>query len=1098
MLKKQYSTGFELIFAKRELRAPFRLFDIECTDSQFCHYTMEEFTDVLFNLKLNLEDKRAIHQSLNSSIESKSSYSIFYSLQNAQNNWVSIIEKGIYNENDNCYNVILTEFPSIGNRKSDKYLKIFNEIREAVLLYRDNIIQDVNQAFCDIFGYEKSELIGKHITEALPSKEKDPKINEIQNLIKNNSAAEYEEIIRYYKKDGSEIFLSLKAGIIEIEKIKYRCLRITDISKDLAHKKKLLESNNKYKHLLNSSREGIVIHDKGIAVEVNKRFCEIVGRTEAEILGRSLTGLVVEEEVSRIVQFIKENEANFDIIRNEKTKIALKNGASTDIELWGNKIEIEGTPYRFVVIRDISEEINARKKIELNEKRYKLLSDITDEIIMVHDGGYIVEVNRAACDFFDFSEKEFIGKHTFDIMTEESIKELGLTKEMLNEVYRTSFEKSGMYKKNKNGIDFHFQYKEELMSVDGKRLRLVVMRDITPLRESQLLLEESRNKYKLFSDTTNEAISICKDCKALEVNKAYCDLFQLDPENISGYNVLENLLPKDREVFENFNRMLSKVISGIDTKDLKQESLRIHIIEKMHGLIAENTIVFPYELRENGSFVIPLKKRDGTIFMADYFDDYIIINGSIYQYQIIRDVTKSFESSRKLEESNRKYKFFADATNEGIIIHKDGEIIEVNEAACRLFMKTEVEFSGLNISDLIEKKNKSAKKLQNRNIRIFKKSSGENFIAEFWESSIEKDSLSYTVIRDITDRIRYEERIENLVFSLSERTKELNCLLDLSRLNSNFNQGTIEDLINKSLDIISSGWQFPEICGVSVNFSNKTYSNKVFKSNYSFIAAPINTGNMQSGSLKVFYTEDVESSDKSPFLDGEKSLIEALSLQLGMIIEKKQSEDLILATILETEDRERARLAKDVHDNLGQILMAVSLNLESVSRETNLLGNKNQNKLSNALHYLGQAIQESRELAHSLMPKAISDYGYTLAVQSLIEKLGAEHVEINFYHNLEKERLNAKIELALFRITQEALTNILKHSEAAEVTIQLIKHSDQLILTIEDNGKGFDYNQQQKYFGINSMRTRASAISGIFTVDTKLGGGTTLMIEIPL
>jgi signal transduction histidine kinase len=178
--------------------------------------------------------------------------------------------------------------------------------------------------------------------------------------------------------------------------------------------------------------------------------------------------------------------------------------------------------------------------------------------------------------------------------------------------------------------------------------------------------------------------------------------------------------------------------------------------------------------------------------------------------------------------------------------------------------------------------------------------------------------------------------------------------------------------------------------------------------------------------------------------------------------------------------------------------MAVSLNLESVSRETNLLGNKNQNKLSNALHYLGQAIQESRELAHSLMPKAISDYGYTLAVQSLIEKLGAEHVEINFYHNLEKERLNAKIELALFRITQEALTNILKHSEAAEVTIQLIKHSDQLILTIEDNGKGFDYNQQQKYFGINSMRNRASAISGIFTVETKLGAGTTLMIEIPL
>ena len=1098
MSRIQHKSGFDLMFAIRVIDGSFKLFDLKCTSDTFCGYNDKDINNELFDTKLNERDKNEIQEKLLVAAELKSSYNLVYPFYNSDNQCVEILEKGVFDPDKNLYNVMMTLLPKSDIIKCNKHETIFNEISEAVLLYKKNIICDVNNAFCRIFGYEKSELIGKPITEALASKEKDPKLYEIENLITNNSAAEYEEIIRYYKKDGSEIFLSLKAGIIEIEKIKYRCLRITDISKDLAYKKKLLESNNKYKHLLNSSREGIVIHDKGIAVEVNKRFCEIVGRTEAEILGRSLTELVVEEEVSRIVQFIKENEVNIDIIRNEKTKIALKNGASTDIELWGNKIEIEGTPYRYVVIRDISEEINALKKIELNEKRYKLLSDITDEIIMVHDGGYIVEVNRAACDFFDFSEKEFIGKHTFDIMTEESIKELGLTKEILNEVYRTSFEKSGMYKKNKNGIDFHFQYKEELMSVDGKRLRLVVMRDITPLRESQLLLEESRNKYKLLSDTTNEAISICKDCIAMEVNKAYCDLFQLDLENISGYNVLENLLPKDREVFENFNRMLSKVIAGIDTKDLKQESLRIHIIEKMHGLIAENTIVFPYELRENGSFVIPLKKRDGTIFMADYFDDYIIINGTIYQYQIIRDVTKSFESSRKLEESNRKYKFFADATNEGIIIHKDGKIIEVNEAACRLFMKTEVELSCLNISDLIEKKNKSAKKSQNRNIRIFKKSNGDNFIAEFWESSIEKDALSYTVIRDITDRIKYEERIENLVFSLSERTKELNCLLDLSRLNNNLNQGSIEDLINKSFNIISSGWQYPEICGVSVNFANKTYSNKVFKSNYSFIAAPINIGNRQSGSLKVFYTEDVESSDKSPFLDGEKSLIEALSLQLGMIIEKKQSEDLILATILETEDRERARLAKDVHDNLGQILMAVSLNLESVSRETNLLGNKNQNKLSNAQHYLGQAIQESRELAHSLMPKAISDYGYTVAVQGLIEKLGAEDLSINFYHNLELLRLESKIELALFRITQESLTNILKHSEATEVTIQLIKHSDLLILTIEDNGKGFNYDTQQKYFGINSMRNRTIAISGIFTIETKPGSGTTLIIEIPL
>jgi signal transduction histidine kinase len=350
----------------------------------------------------------------------------------------------------------------------------------------------------------------------------------------------------------------------------------------------------------------------------------------------------------------------------------------------------------------------------------------------------------------------------------------------------------------------------------------------------------------------------------------------------------------------------------------------------------------------------------------------------------------------------------------------------------------------------------------------------------------------------MTERIKHEEQIEKLVFDLSEKTKELNCLLDLSRLNNQLILGSVDDLIEKSLEIIIKGWQYPEICGVSIDFANKTYSNKKFKPNFQYIKAPIFIGSEQSGSLKVFYTKEIQPSDNSPFLEGEKNLIEALSLQLGMIIEKKLSEDRILATVLEAEDRERARLAKEVHDNLGQILMAVSLNLESVNKEIALLGNKNQTKLSNAFHYLGQAIQESRELAHSLMPKAISDYGYALAVQSLIEKLGTEELSVNFYHNLEKQRMSAKIELALFRITQEALTNILKHAEAKKVTIQLMKHRHMLILSIEDDGKGFDQKKQQNCFGINNMRNRAIAISGTFAIETKPGAGTTVMIEIPL
>lgn len=220
------------------------------------------------------------------------------------------------------------------------------------------------------------------------------------------------------------------------------------------------------------------------------------------------------------------------------------------------------------------------------------------------------------------------------------------------------------------------------------------------------------------------------------------------------------------------------------------------------------------------------------------------------------------------------------------------------------------------------------------------------------------------------------------------------------------------------------------------------------------------------------------------------------------ITERKTAEDKILATIIETEDRERKRIAKEIHDSLGQNLTTASLHLDAVRKEIDLLSSRQREKFLIGFDFLNQAISEARNIAHNLMPKAIEDFGYVLAIDSLIESLEpVTDTHFEFYNNLQGQRLPEQIELNLYRITQEGLNNIIKYAKASKVTIQLMHHNHSAILTIEDNGLGFDIGKlkdKTATFGVNSMRSRASSIKGELHIDSKPNQGTNITIEIPL
>ncbi|WP_224995733.1 tetratricopeptide repeat protein [Cesiribacter sp. SM1] len=213
----------------------------------------------------------------------------------------------------------------------------------------------------------------------------------------------------------------------------------------------------------------------------------------------------------------------------------------------------------------------------------------------------------------------------------------------------------------------------------------------------------------------------------------------------------------------------------------------------------------------------------------------------------------------------------------------------------------------------------------------------------------------------------------------------------------------------------------------------------------------------------------------------------------------KEQEIKSINAMLEGQDRERKRIAEDLHDRLGSTLSAVKLHLHAldggIKQDAPLLLYQRVNGL------LDKAVTEVRDIAHNMVSGVLTKFGLVAALQDLKETIEATNqvrVEI-MVHNLD-ERLEGHVEIHLYRIIQELVSNILKHAKATEIIIQLNKHNHELLLMVEDNGVGFNPGAAslKKGMGLRNIESRVSSLGGSLSIDSGRGGGTTTTIEIPV
>jgi PAS domain S-box-containing protein len=218
-------------------------------------------------------------------------------------------------------------------------------------------------------------------------------------------------------------------------------------------------------------------------------------------------------------------------------------------------------------------------------------------------------------------------------------------------------------------------------------------------------------------------------------------------------------------------------------------------------------------------------------------------------------------------------------------------------------------------------------------------------------------------------------------------------------------------------------------------------------------------------------------------------------LENQLIEEKLERQKEISEMIIHVQEKERTRIGHELHDNVNQILSTTKLFVDlltPVSKEEKQVKQK-------SLEYIMMAIEEIRKLSKELVVPHLKDNGLLKSIESLIEDiLIATQIKINFTHDHENHLLSAGKKVALFRIVQEQLKNILKHSQATNVEILLHSKEEDTCLIIKDNGIGFDPKQTQRGIGLSNIYDRTRFYNGSVDIQTNPGEGCVLTVIIPV
>lgn len=218
------------------------------------------------------------------------------------------------------------------------------------------------------------------------------------------------------------------------------------------------------------------------------------------------------------------------------------------------------------------------------------------------------------------------------------------------------------------------------------------------------------------------------------------------------------------------------------------------------------------------------------------------------------------------------------------------------------------------------------------------------------------------------------------------------------------------------------------------------------------------------------------------------------AFQVALVKEREKG----LEAVFEATEEERKRIAKDLHDGVGQQLSGLRMSWEGLSSKITNVEDRQRFEVLTSV--LDDACKDVRSISHQMMPKTLMENGLLPAIEDMLRKsLGITPIAYKLEHfQVENERFPEKLELGLYRIAQELVNNIIKHSGASEVVVQLYRNKKQLILIVEDNGRGFDTQTKREGIGLMNISSRITTVGGDVIWEPGPQSGSVATVRVPL
>jgi PAS domain S-box-containing protein len=728
----------------------------------------------------------------------------------------------------------------------------------------------------------------------------------------------------------------------------------------------------------------------------------------------------------------------------------------------------------------IGERDRTLSELRESEERFKNLSAAAFEGICISENGRMLDVNNQFLAMFGYERDEVIGHQIVELVAPE-------WRDSIAERIRAGQETiMGHRLLRKDGSTFSAEAQAKMVRAGDRTLRMTALRDITERKLAEASLIQSEERFSLMFKNSPIPVALIRlaDGVILDVNESFLHMAEFTREEIIGHTALELKFYPDPG---------------------KRPFIMDHL--RQHGYLHGHEQLF--------------RTKSGKILNHVLWFDVISISGEECTLVTALDITERKQIEQAMRESEEKFSKAFQASPDGICITEleSGHFMEVNEGYCRIFGYAREELIGRSAVELGIFENPGTRGqftsalLARGSVRDMefttRKRDGRLILVQASAERMDLGAKQYivSVIHDITDRKRTEE-------ALREREALFRSYFDLAMV------GCAITSIEKGMIAVND--QFCQMLGYSreelakMTWTQLTHPDDVATDVAEFnrlLAHEIDSYVLDKRFLhkdgREIFTTIAVRCVRHP--DGSPDYIVGMAMDITSRkraeaeraeAQAREARARVEYTfqLIASQEAERKRIATELHDSLGQNLLLIKNRVQLALTDKVPL-----NDLREQLEDIGSlatmSIAEVRQISRDLHPHQLDHLGLTRALDAMIDN-AAEASDIQFKRKFEPvdDLFSKDAAMNLYRVLQESLNNILKHSRARHAHVRLERDVHHVQLTIEDDGRGFNAEKTGsggKGMGLKNIAERVRILGGTLTIESQSRQGTKIEVKIP-